>query len=307
MMAAEIKELIKREVPAGSVRYDEPMGGNTSLRIGGPADVLIEPESPEAVSRVLGLLKRSGVPCLPVGGGTNLLVSDRGIEGAALSLASLRGIETMEEDDGWAALRVGAGTPLQGLLAYCAKHGLSGIEGLSGIPGQAGGAIAGNAGSFGCEIKDVLTKITLAESGGGRRVLGSEDVAFGYRHAGLPEGSVILAVELRCAKDSPDAVAERMKGHLETKRKTQPLGRRSAGCVFKNPPGESAGRLMDRAGCKGMRVGGIEVSQVHAGFFINAGKGTAEDFLRLMDAVAGKVKEAFGITLEPEIRIVGRC
>jgi UDP-N-acetylmuramate dehydrogenase len=307
MMATEIKELVKREVPAGPVKYDEPMSEHTSLRIGGPSDVLISPESPEAATRVLGLLKRSGFQYLPVGGGTNLLVSDRGIEGAALSLALLRGIETMEEADEWAALRVGAGTPLRELLAYCGKNGLSGIEGLSGIPGQVGGAIAGNAGSFGCEVKDVLTKITLAESGGEQRVLGSEDVVFGYRYAGLPEGSVILAVELRCAKDSPDAVAERMKGHLEMKKKTQPLGRRSAGCVFKNPPGESAGRLIDLAGGKGMRVGGIEVSEVHAGFFINAGGGTAEAFLRLMDAVAAKVKEAFGITLEPEIRIVGRC
>jgi UDP-N-acetylmuramate dehydrogenase len=192
-------------------------------------------------------------------------------------------------------------------VAYSKREGLRGLEGLAGIPGQVGGAIAGNAGSYGTEIKDIVASVTLIDLEGRTLVLGREDIAFGYRSAELPRGSMVLGAELRLARGRPDEVARRIGKWLETKKKTQPLGKRSAGCVFKNPPGDSAGRLIDRAGCKGMRVGAIEVSGLHADFFINTGGGSARDFLRLMDRVAERVRAAFGIELEPEIRIVGRC
>lgn len=306
MVEIEIKELLEKELPGVKVGFGEPMEAHTSLRIGGPAEVFIAPEDDGALARVMELSRRAGFPVFALGGGTNLLVNDAGIEGTVVSLALLKGIETVAEDDDWIVIKAGAGVPLQELMAHSKRAGLSGLEGLAGIPGQMGGAVAGNAGSYGVEIKDALLRVLIIDGSGAPRTIERNDIAFAYRRAELPRGSVVLAAEVKLRKDSPRDVSGRVEHWVSLKRKTQPLGRRSAGCVFKNPPGESAGRLIERAGCKGMRVGGIEVSDVHANFFINSGGGSAGDFLRLMDAVAGKVRETFGIILEPEIKIVGR-
>jgi len=306
MVDIEIRELFEKELPGVRVSFGEPMEAHTSLRIGGPAEVFITPHDASTLTRVMELLRRAGFPVFALGGGTNLLVSDAGMDGAVVSLASLRGIETVDEGDDWIVLKAGAGVPLQELVARSKKAGLSGLEGLAGIPGQVGGAIAGNAGSYGVEMKDSLLQVLLIDESGDMKTIDRDDIAFGYRRAGLPQGSVVLAAEVKLLRDSPQAVAGRVEHWVGLKRITQPLGSRSAGCVFKNPPGESAGKLIERASCKGMRIGGIEVSDVHANFFINAGGGSAGDFLRLMETVAGRVKEAFGIILEPEIRIVGR-
>lgn len=306
MVDIEIKELIEKELPAVGASFGEPMEAHTSLRIGGPAEVFIAPDDPLALARVMELSRRAGFPVFALGGGTNLLVSDAGMEGAVVSLASLRGIEIAAEGDDWVVLKAGAGVPLQELVAHSKKAGLSGLEGLAGIPGQVGGAVAGNAGSYGVEMKDALLRVSMVDESGALTTIDRDDIAFGYRRAGLPRGSMVLAAEVKLLRDSPHAVAERVEHWAGLKRKTQPLGRRSAGCVFKNPPGESAGKLIEKAGCKGMRIGGIEVSDMHANFFINAGGGSAGDFMRLMEAVASRIKEAFGIVLEPEIRIMGR-
>jgi UDP-N-acetylmuramate dehydrogenase len=307
MEIKELKKLFSAEAVEADIRFLEPMRGHTSLRIGGEADVFVSPYDLRSLCNLIKVSRSKGIPVLPVGGGTNLLVRDRGIEGVVLSLAVFNSISVLSESADDVFIYADAGVPLPKLVEFSRKHGLSGLEGLSGIPGYLGGAIAGNAGAFGYEIKDTIVSVSVVDFSGSEKKLEREEIDFSYRSAGIPEGSIILGAELRLKKDEPEAVSERISGFLKEKKTRQPLGERSAGCVFKNPEGYQAGRLIDEAGCKGMKQGDIEVSSIHANFFVNKGKGSAEDFLRLMDKVASRVKEKFGIVLEPEIRIVGRC
>jgi UDP-N-acetylmuramate dehydrogenase len=301
-----VMKVLKADITGASLKFDEPMKEHTSLHMGGPAEIYIIPQDEESLSGALAVLNRAGLPPLPLGGGTNLLVKTEGIAGAVISLADIRMLDVMHDDAGQKVIYAGAGLPLQELVRFAAREGLSGIEGLAGIPGCVGGALSGNSGAFGYEMKDKVHSISLMDSKGSRLAIGKDEIDFGYRRAGLPEGSVVVGVELGLEKDTPETVAARVRDFLKEKRARQPIGQRSAGCVFKNPESAPAGKLIDEAGCKGMAVGDIEVSDVHANFFINRGSGTADDFLKLMDIVAKRVKNAFGIALEPEIRIVGR-
>lgn len=309
MIVAErdIRELLGSGALRAGIKFGEPMRRHTWLRIGGPAEAFVTPYDVESLARIVRAAKKAGVPVLAVGGGSNLLVMDGGIEGLAVSMAELKSVEVAEEACDGVLIDAEAGLPLQSLLEFARQMGLSGLEGLAGIPGQLGGAVAGNAGAFGFEIKDVVSDVTLMDTDGRMTKVERARMGFRYRRASVPGGAIILSVELRLNKDDPAEVAGRMEGFLREKRRSQPLGKRSAGCVFKNPEGHSAGKLIDEAGCKGMRQGEIEVSRVHANFFINTGDGTADDFLRLMDKVASKVKHSSGMVLEPEIRVVGKC
>jgi len=289
------------------VRFKEPMKDHTYLGIGGPADIFVIPRSAEALVSFMKAARENSVQVLPVGGGTNLLVSDGGIEGAVVSLQKLGRVTVIGEDSGSASLHVDAGCPLMRLLKFAAERGLTGMEGLAGIPGQVGGAIAGNAGAFDCEIKDTVIRVTVIDREGNRAVLGRDELGFAYRRAELPPGAVILDAELRLGKGDPAEIRVVMEEFLKEKKSRQPLGQRSAGCVYKNPAGLFAGKLIEEAGCKGMRVGAIEVSRVHANFFVNLGGGTATDYMNLMVEVASKVRKSSGVVLEPEIRMVGRC
>ena len=306
MVDDKLRDSLRTEISGAQISHDEPMTYHTSLHMGGPADIFITPPDIKSLSQALEIICRLGLPSLPLGGGTNLLVRDGGIEGVVFSMNDLKGLEITSEDEGGIDLRVEAGLHLQQLVGFSRKMGLSGVEGLAGIPGTIGGAISGNAGAFGYEMKDVIKDITLIEDGWNIKIRKKEQIAFRYRGTDFKKDDVVVATDIRLLRESPEAVAERIEGFLKEKKATQPLGQRTAGCVFKNPPEEAAGRLIEQAGFKGMRVGDIEVSPVHANFFVNRGEGTAEDFLRLMDNVTKKVKADFGIVLEPEIRIVGR-
>ncbi len=289
------------------VRYGEPMKKHTYLGIGGPADIFITPKTVESLSALLKAANEAGVRVLPVGGGTNLLVSDGGIEGAVISMASFDEVRVISDDSDSVTVYVGSGYPLMRLVRFATDRGLTGIEGLAGIPGQVGGAISGNAGAFDREIKDVLVNASIMQSDGNVMDIRKDALNFEYRHAELPTGAIILGAVFILGKDDPEAIKQRVDEFISQKKSRQPLSERSAGCVYKNPPGGFAGKLIDEAGCKGMRVGGIEVSRVHANFFVNTGDGTAADYMNLMAEVASKVKMSSGIVLEPEIRMVGRC
>jgi len=303
----EMQKALKAVLGASAdVRFDEPMRNHTSLHMGGPADAFVAPDAPETLSRALVVLRQAGFPSLPLGGGTNLLVRDAGIEGIVIHMGRFDSLDIHDSPDGAVMIRAGAGLGLQRLVGRCRREGLAGLEALAGIPGELGGAVAGNAGAFGTEIKDVLVSIDMGSAEGERMMLKREEIPFAYRSASLPPGAFITGVTLRLTKAHPEEVALRMDEALAKKRTTQPIGQWSAGCVFKNPPGDSAGRLIDAAGCKGMRQGDIVVSDVHANFFINTGEGRTDDFLRLMEQVGRKVEEMSGVVLEPEIRIVGR-
>jgi len=290
----------------GVVRFAEPMRKHSSLKIGGPADIFVMPKDPTSLKELLITLKREGIPYLPLGGGTNVLIKDEGISGAVISLKSLKSIEVLNEYEASVHINAEAGVPLRKLVAYAREKGFSGLEWLAGIPGLLGGAICGNAGAFGAEMKDVILSVWLMDANGTLNRLRSEDIRFGYRTSGISLKDVIVAGELRLGKDRREGIASRIQQFMREKRERQPISESSAGCVFKNPPGMAAGKLIDEAGCKGMSRGDIEVSMVHANFFINRGHGTSSDFLRLMGEVSGRVKERFGIILEPEIKIIGR-
>lgn len=290
----------------GDSLFGTPMKDHTSLAIGGAADVLTLPEDPLSVRNLMVVLRREGTPFFPIGGGTNLLVRDGGIEGVVISLRSFNRIEILQEYEGVVELFVEAGVPWQRLVNFCKEKGYSGVEGLTGIPGTVGGAICGNSGSFGCEVKDVVASVVIMDFDGRLDRHNAADLGFAYRSSKISEGNIIMSANMRFRRDDAQAVATRTEHFFSEKKSKQPITERSAGCVFRNPAGASAGHLIDEAGCKGMKRGGIEVSTVHANFFINRGGGTASDFMGLMDDVAARVRKEFDVALEPEIKIVGR-
>lgn len=301
----DIKIKIKEAV-AGEIRFDEPMSAHTSLRIGGTVDIMVFPEDPVSLRNVLVAADAGDIPVFFFGAGTNLLAADGKIEGIAVSLKNFNSIEpTRESDETSVVLYAGAGVPLAQLISVARKNGYSGLEPLAGIPGYFGGAVYMNAGSFGTEMKDLIVSVALMDMTGGIEILQKEEMSFSYRSSNLPEGTVILSANIKLTRDDPEEVKKRIKEYLNKKKASQPLGELSAGCVFKNPEGASAGMLIDRAGCKGMRQGGIEVSAVHANYFINRGGGACGDFIRLMETVREKVRSESGIELEPEVRIIG--
>ncbi|MEC4684656.1 MAG: UDP-N-acetylmuramate dehydrogenase [Nitrospirota bacterium] len=293
----------------GDILTDIMLRDYTSLRIGGKADYIFMPSDILSLKGLVDALATEGFGYVLIGGGTNLLVTDAGVQDVVINMKAFQSLEKLKDrgDNSGDDVRFFAqsGLPLQRLISFCREDGLSGLEGLVGIPGTVGGAVFGNAGAYGCEIMDVVQKVTVLK-GGSIVVLDRKDINASYRSGGFSPDTVILGVHMQLKRDDKDALQERMKEFLQMKKKTQPLGERSAGCVFKNPPAESAARLIDEAGFKGMRVGDIEVSTLHANFFINKGQGTAGDFLALMDAVADGIVKRFGIVLEPEIGIIGK-
>jgi len=302
----------------GELRFNEPMSDHTSLKIGGPVDIMAYPEDPLSLRNILFVAKEEGLPVYVFGAGTNLLVSDKGINGLAISLKEFGSIEVVHsrisspaedsEEEAEAqdvTLFVGSGVPLAKLINYAQKNGYAGMEAMTGIPGLMGGAVYMNAGSFGQEMKNVVVSVAIMSKEGHLMILEKDKLDFSYRKSGLPDDSLILSANINLRKDDPEAIAGRTKEYMTKKKNTQPLGVLSAGCVFINPPGDYAGRLIDEAGCKGMKSGNVEVSTIHANYFINRGGATCSDFLELMKTVREKVRLSSGIILEPEINIVG--
>jgi len=303
----DVKEILEKGLFRGEIKFDEPMAAHTSLKIGGPVEIMVFPEDPVSLKNVLLAAGKEKIPVFIIGAGTNLLAGDRKIKGIAISLKAFRNIElTRETNDKNVGLFVEAGVPLGNLVNFAKKEGYAGIETLAGIPGSFGGAVSMNAGSFGTEVKDVLVSVAVMNMDGEIIILERDKLRFSYRSSNLPDDLIILSANIVLGKDSPEDVTKCIKKLLRKKRLTQPLGEPSAGCVFKNPVGDTAGRLIDAAGCKGMRAGDVEVSTVHANYFINKGRAACKDFVRLMNAVKAKVKRYCGVTLEPEIRIIGK-
>ena len=305
-ISEELEEIFSGISFEGDVKSMEPMMKHTSLRIGGPADLFVVPRNLSSLKNILSVLNSKKIPFFIIGGGTNILVKDDGIEGVVISLASFRKIEILSENEMNVRVNVETGTPLQRLVNFSKEKGYSGIEGLAGIPGSVGGAICGNAGAFGYEMKDVLISVSLMSNEGTVKNREAETVGFGYRRSGISSAEILLSADILLRKDDKKHVSAKIEDFLKRKWESQPLPEQSAGCIFKNPPKLSAGKLIEEAGCKGMRMGGIEVSSTHANFFINKGKAKAVDFIRLMEEVTQRVKDKFQVVLEPEIRIVGR-
>jgi len=291
---------------AGPVAWNEPLAKWSSLRVGGPARVLVRPAGIEAVRRLIIGCEAIGLPWLVVGGGTNMLVADAGFPGLVMVLGRDFGAinEGGHGRDGRILVEAEAGCALARLLGWCQRRGVSGLEFTVGIPGSVGGAVMMNAGAWGQEIKDVLVGLQLLLPGGKVEYRERPTLDFSYRRWAGPPGALVLRATFALSPGEPALIKTVCRRYLRARREKQPHGVASAGSFFKNPKGDFAGRLIEAAGLKGLTVGGARVSEVHANFLINSGGATAEEMLTLMRMVQEKVMSRSGIWLEPEVRII---
>ena len=283
------------------VRRDEPMALHTSFRVGGPADVMALPGTAEELRLVLKTARYLDCPLFVMGRGTNLLVTSNGIRGIVLKLAdNFCGVEFDGE-----CVVAKSGTPLAMLVSQAAAHCLGGAEFLGGIPGTLGGAVSMNAGAYGGEIGDFVEEVYLS-SPSGDLVLERGEMDFGYRHSILEATPlVVTSVRLRLVPCCEEESLNRLRELNERRRHKQPLEYPSAGSTFKRPEGGYAGTLIEQTGLKGLRIGGAEVSEKHAGFVINRGGASPEELIALIEEVQARVFQASGIHLTPEVRIIG--
>ncbi|NLY56474.1 MAG: UDP-N-acetylmuramate dehydrogenase [Firmicutes bacterium] len=283
-----------------TVKVGEPMNLHTSFRVGGPADIYLEPTTVAELQGALALISAEGVPYRVIGNGTNLLVADEGYRGAIVRLGPRFAKWSRESTNQiWAE----AGIPLPVLAKRAANEGLSGLEFVSGIPGTLGGAIHMNAGAWGSTIGEKVSRIWVLGDQGVEK-LEKEMLSFGYRQSNLGD-KVIVAAEFVLAEASSAEIQERMQEYLKRRQDTQPLGLPSAGSVFRNPEGYKSAKLIDEAGLKGLSIGGAQVSPIHANFIVNLGYATASDIYRLITEVQAIVERETGILLQPEIELIG--
>ncbi|MCX8070384.1 MAG: UDP-N-acetylmuramate dehydrogenase [Thermodesulfovibrionales bacterium] len=282
------------------IKFDtnSPLSLYSSLKIGGPADIIIFPNY-DNLNELMTLIRQLNIPFFIVGGGTNLLFPDEGFRGVVINTKRLKEFANKGN-----SLQVGAGNSLWSLVQNCAKEGLSGIEPLSGIPGTIGGAVYGNAGAYGKEMKDVVKSVEILDNKGAIKILNNQEIGFSYRKTSLAKDDFILKIDMTLNPDDKKIIKQKVKEYLLKKKTYQPIDKASAGCVFKNPEGDSAGRLIDIAGCKGISEGDIMVSPLHANFFVNKGNGTERQFLTLVQRVRDRVYKMFKIHLELEVKVV---
>ncbi len=299
-MDADLKEKLSALLP-GKVHFDIPMKDYTSFKVGGVADCLVFPQDLEELTRLLNLIGDRNLPYLVIGRGTNLLVRDGGVRGLLISLS--RGFREMEAKDG--EIRVGAGTPLSRLLKLAQTQELTGLEDLAGIPGTVGGALTMNAGAGSTQLGELVDSLRWIGANGEAVPVKKESLNFSYRDLELPQGTIILGATLRLNKGNREEIRSRTVKNLLTKKKAQPLDQPSAGCIFRNPPDQFAGKLIEEAGLKGVRVRGARISDLHANFIVNTGEARAKDILVLMDLIKEKVSQKTGISLIPEIKVIG--
>ena len=278
-----------------------PMSKYTSLRVGGLADALVTPNNLEDFKKLLDLLARSGEPWVVLGAGSNTVVYDTGISGVVVSTRKLKNIEITDDDKVYAETGAVLGT----ILNRTIKAGLTGFEFAAGIPGTVGGGVFMNAGANGGEIKDVLETVWVW-LGGEEIAIDGKDLRFEYRKSYLPEGSVITRASFGLRQGSPREIGRSVKEYLEKRNRTQPIKMSNTGSIFKNPQEIPAGKLLDELGFKGLGVGGAKFSELHANFIVNAGCASASDVLELIEMAKKEALDKRGITLETEVRVIGR-
>jgi len=290
-----------RNMIHGEVRVHESMREHTTFRIGGPVDIFVLPGNIEDVKHTIDYAKDSEIPYRVVGNGSNLLVSDSGIRGIVIKMGKNMGDVEFDGE----MVRAQAGILLPNLARLAAEHELSGLEYAVGIPGSLGGAVVMNAGSGGQDTSQVLTSVRVLNTKGEIANIGKDDSDFGYRDSRFKHsGEIVLAVELQLQHEESTVISKRMKSLMEQRRKTMPLKYPSVGSVFKNPKDDFAGRLIEQAGCKGLRKGGAQVSDLHANWILNLGQARASDVLELISYVQNTVLKEFGIQLELELSMI---
>lgn len=283
----------------GQYRFDAPLAKTTWFQVGGAADVLFKPADTQDLA---DFLKANTLPVTVLGVGSNLIIRDGGIEGVVIKLG--RGftqveIQSDETEAGAALLDVH-------LARYAADHGRAGLEFFSGIPGTIGGALAMNAGAYGRETNDCLLRAEAVTPDGTIVMLERDEMRYSYRHYGGPEGLIFTRAWFATTEDAPEAIHARILAIQQSREATQPIREKTGGSTFKNPEGHKAWQLVDGAGCRGLSVGGAQMSELHANFMINTGAATAADLEALGDEVRRRVQETSGVQLHWEIKRIGR-
>ncbi|MBI2496733.1 MAG: UDP-N-acetylmuramate dehydrogenase [Opitutae bacterium] len=290
--------------PEAKLLEHEVLAPKTTMRVGGPARVYAEPATVDELRHLLLEANRRGLPVFLLGRGSNLIIPDAGVDGLVISLGHGNWQKFELQPDGrvWA----GAGLRLKNLCGLATKAGLQGFEFLEGIPGSVGGALRMNAGAMGGWMFDVVDEVHLLSFTGEVRIMKKAEMHFDYRHCAEVQAAIALGAFLQPAATAASADIRRQVEAYQRKRAESQPREPSAGCIFKNPPGTSAGRLIDEAGLKGERVGDAEVSPVHANFIVNRGHATSADIIALVRRIRARVKSARGIDLEPEVMLYGQ-
>jgi UDP-N-acetylmuramate dehydrogenase len=289
----------------GHAKLNEPLARHTTFRIGGPAELFVQAQTIGELIRFVELARRYHVPFFILGNGSNVLVLDGGIRGLVIE----NHCDHYQLDilnDHRAVLKAESGATLPGLANRLARQGWAGLEWAVGVPGTIGGAVIGNAGAHGGCIADTLLRVTVLDKAGDRRELPKSELGLVYRSSRFKQerNVVVLGAEFEMTRGDPAELVARMTAFAEQRRRTQPTDP-SVGSMFKNPPGDYAGRLIEQAGLKGKRVGNVQISPVHANFFVNHGGASASDVLQLVEIVRERVRVRSGVALELEIEIVG--
>lgn len=319
---SKIFEGLKDIISEKNIKENEPMKNHTSFKVGGPADFFVTINSTDELKKVLKFAKENDIKITIIGNGTNVLVSDDGIRGIVIKLnftdieikpyikeksADINQKNAKTDDYKTQKIEViaGAGVPL-GVLGYkLQKEGVAGFEELTGIPGTIGGAVLMNAGAYGKEMKDVVTKITAIDYDGNTHIFSNEDAKFEYRNSIFTNGKyIILQAKMLLEKGKSDEIKAKIDEYTKSRKEKQPLEYPSAGSTFKRGDGFITAKLIDDAGLKGYKIGGAEISTKHAGFIINTGNATSEDILSLIKYTQEEIQKKFGKKIEPEIKIL---
>ena len=288
-----------------TVKIAEPLARYTSMKIGGPADYFIEVENDRALSLVLALLDRRRISFCLLGNGSNVLVSDRGVRGAVIRLSGdFRRVEWREAGD-TVQVKVGAAYPVTQLVRQATRRGYAGLEFAEGIPGTVGGALFMNAGAYGSEFEKVVEEVDAMSAPGEPVRLSREQMNFSYRDSHLPAGTVVIEVRMRLAKAEAARVDSMLRELVGRRKSSQPAGLPNSGSMFRNPPGDYAGRLIEAAGLKGRRIGQAQIAERHANFIVNLGGAKAAEVRQLMELAKNEVSRQFGVELVVEVKLLG--
>ena len=284
------------------IAFEEPMREHTTFQVGGNAEVFIAPDSIDKICRILDICREYRLPCHVIGNGSNLLVGDRGVRGVVLQI--YKNFSDMSVQD--TCIWVQAGALLAKTAAFAAEHGLTGLEFASGIPGTVGGAVTMNAGAYGGEMKDVISRVRVLDPEGKLRTFSVEELQLGYRASLIQkQGCLVVEAELALTRGEPEKIYGRMEELKAARKEKQPIEFASAGSTFKRPEGYFAGKLIMDAGLRGYSVGDAQVSEKHCGFVINRGEATAAQVMELIEHIQAEVLLKFGVKLEMEVKRLG--
>ncbi|WP_332632194.1 UDP-N-acetylmuramate dehydrogenase [Halalkalibacter flavus] len=295
-------EAIQKE-NIGVVKEREPLSNHTTWKIGGPADVLVEPDSLESLKRLMELITIHKVPWRVIGRGSNLLVADGGIEGVVIKLG--KGMDNLEIDG--ETIKVGGGYPLIKLATIISREGLSGLEFAGGIPGSVGGAVFMNAGAHGSDISNILKEALILFPDGRLEWVKGKDMGFSYRTSRLQqESGICVEAVFQLEKGEKEEIVKHMQANKDYRRESQPWKHPTCGSVFRNPLPNYAGQLIEESGLKGFQIGGAQISTMHANFIVNIDDAKAEDVINLINHVKETIKSKHNIEIETEVEMIGR-